>query len=320
MRSFLIASCALAMPVWAGAQSTGLFLYAAGRSVKDQAITLQSWGSGNISETDEAAFQGATSIRVTMRNFFQGGRIIFDKPISIDQLFGDKNNLLLFTMKLPGVMAAMKSEMASGPPGGKGMVGADDRPQDPGSRRGGERSTRRDDNDAKTEPAKLRVVRLILTTTDGKKSEAYVPLPTAGADANGWSRVGLPLQAISGLEATNKIVREIAISGDATTSFFIGEVQIVNDSTPLFGEPNVRELNLGLGSEYTFSAWGQGGASVLRYTWDFDSSDGIQVDAEGQVVKRRFRRPGDYVITLTVSDAFGLKQAYSTTIKATINP
>ncbi len=44
------------------------------------------------------------------------------------------------------------------------------------------------------------------------------------------------------------------------------------------------------------------------------------MDAEGQIVKRKFRVPGEYTITLTISDAFGLKQPFQTTIKVTVNP
>jgi hypothetical protein len=97
-------------------------------------------------------------------------------------------------------------------------------------------------------------------------------------------------------------------------------MRVVNDTTPIRGDVNQTNLNLALGDEIEFIAHGMGGSSVLKYTWDFDSADGIQVDAEGQVIKRKFRKPGDYTITLTVTDAYGLKAPYSTTIKAKVNP
>ncbi len=80
------------------------------------------------------------------------------------------------------------------------------------------------------------------------------------------------------------------------------------------------DINLALGDEITLSASGFGGSSILRFTWDFDDKDGIQVDAEGQSVKHKFRKAGNFVVTMTVSDYYGLKPSYSSTVKVTVNP
>jgi hypothetical protein len=101
---------------------------------------------------------------------------------------------------------------------------------------------------------------------------------------------------------------------------YVGELRVVNDTTPITGEPNLRTLNLALGDEVAFSASGYGGSTILKYSWDFDDKDGIQEDAVGQSVRHKFRKPGPYTVTLTISDAYGLKKAYTTTIKATVNP
>jgi hypothetical protein len=166
----------------------------------------------------------------------------------------------------------------------------------------------------------LRNVRLIFTTSDGKKSEVYVPVSTSGSGDRGWRSVAVPLQAVAGLGDSNKAVKEIAISGDAVTTFYVGNLQTINDSTPITGDANYRTINLALGDEIEIVGRGFGGSSILKYSWDFDDRDGIQGDAEGQVVKRKFRKPGSYKITLTISDFFGLKAPYSTTIQATVNP
>ena len=123
-------------------------------------------------------------------------------------------------------------------------------------------------------------------------------------------------------------MKEVGFAGDAPAAFYVGDVRVLNDGTPLRAEPNVRSLNLALNDSYTFFATGTGGSSVLKYTWDFDSADGIQVDAEGQSVTYKFRKPswstanptGVFVVTLTVSDEYGLKQPYSTTLKIRVNP
>jgi PKD repeat protein len=79
-------------------------------------------------------------------------------------------------------------------------------------------------------------------------------------------------------------------------------------------------MNLALGDTVTFTATGDGGSSILKYSWDFDSADGIQTDAEGRSVQRRFRKAGDFVITLTISDYYGLKAPYTATVKVKVNP
>jgi len=53
----------------------------------------------------------------------------------------------------------------------------------------------------------------------------------------------------------------------------------------------------------------------LAYSWDFDDSDGIDVDAAGQTVLRTYPSAGNYTITLTVSDKMGLKNSTSITIE-----
>ena len=159
-----------------------------------------------------------------------------------------------------------------------------------------------------------------VTTTDGKNSEAYIPVSTNGSGDKGWRSAAIPLQSILGFERTNKEVKQIALSGNVTTTFYVGDIRVVNDTTPITGDVNVRELNLALGDFVNLGANGYGGSSILKYSWDFDDKDGIQEDANGQFIRHQFRKPGTYTITLTVSDEFGLKKPYSTTIKAKVNP
>lgn len=49
-------------------------------------------------------------------------------------------------------------------------------------------------------------------------------------------------------------------------------------------------------------SWDNKGTAGLSYFWDFDDSDGIQIDDTGVVVYHTFDTPGIYYITLNVSD------------------
>ena len=166
----------------------------------------------------------------------------------------------------------------------------------------------------------MKTMRLIVTTTDGKKSEAYIPVDTSTSTERGWKSVAIPLQAVNGLDRTNKLIREIAFSGDGTSTFFVGDLRIVNDSTPITGEIENQSFNYYLGQQVTFHAIGSGGSSVLRYSWDFGANNGIAVDATGQTVTRNFRKPGKYHVTLTISDLYGLKPPYTASVDVTVNP
>lgn len=314
------------------------YLYVPNRSIKEQGIQVKGWGSGSIAETDETAYQGVNSIRISTRNFYQGGRIMLATPVDLTEASADKANLLQFVIKIADSSMTMGGGAGGGKTGGLGAggssggggaaAGEDGGPGGPGGpgdgRRGGGPGGGRGgagaggDTAAEATPV-LKNLRLIVTTSDNKKSEIYFPLAGAPGE-NGWRSVAVPIQAISGFMNTDKKIKEIALAGDATSTFYIGEVKTINDTTPISGTLNVTEVNLALGDELELIGNGFGGASQLTYQWDFDASDGIQVDREGQYVRRRFRKAGTYTITLTISDAFGLKPSYTRTAKVTVNP
>lgn len=160
---------------------------------------------------------------------------------------------------------------------------------------------------------------MIITTSDGKKSEAYLPLPVSANTP--WHSIAIPLTAISGFSNTNKDVQSIAFSGDATTTYYIGDIRVVHDATPITGEMNAKTaLDIALGDTVEFKGSGQGGSTVVQYSWCFDSANGFFEDARGADVKHRFRKPGNYVVTLKVSDYYGAKKPFLTTVNVTVNP
>lgn len=364
----------LASIISGSAMAQSSVLYQPAKTVKDQSMTIKSWGSGTVSETDETAYEGTHSIRVSTKNYFQGGILEIGNPVDLSKEFLSKTNLLRLTFKLadsgvvrggggigggkggfPGIgggpggaPGGLRGGGLGGPgagvggPGGLpggfggqrgggqrgGIGGPGGLPGGIGGQRGGPgvggpggMGPGGPGGTGATAPV-LKQLRLIVTTSDGKRSEVYVPANTSSASDQGWTTVAIPLQAISGFDRTNKAVSAVAISGNTTATLYVGDIRVVDDSTPITGDTNVSsgELNAALGDEYTLTGYGSGGSSILRYTWDFDDRDGIQVDAEGQSVNRKFRKPGTYVITLTISDYYGLKQPYSKTIKVVVNP
>lgn len=368
-------------------------LYAAGRMMKDQQISVKNWGSGSIAETDEIGLEGNRSIRVSTRNYFQGGVVQFGEPQDLSQEFGDKNNLLKVTFRLadenlvinrvdpskdpnytpnPGETFAKGkrggtddkgqgnsnekgkggSDSSSGPGGagkggaGKGGAGSGGKgggglaggpagggmggPGVSGGRPGGggpgtgSFTGGKGGGGAKANTKKplLKTMRFIVTTTDGLKSEAYVPVNSSSVNDRLWREVAIPLSAINGFERTNRIVKEIALSGDTTSTFYVGDIRVVNDQTPITGDimDVSGDLNLALGDTVLLVGEGYGGASPLKFTWDFDATDGIQIDSEGQAIRHKFRKPGTYEVTMTIIDMYGLKTPFSKSFKVKVNP
>ncbi|MCW5939946.1 MAG: PKD domain-containing protein [Fimbriimonadaceae bacterium] len=290
-------------------------VYSPTRPTTEQGIRLAGWGSGTISETDETAFEGTASIRVSSRNFFQGGILMFGDPVSISGAMADKANTLKIVLKVPDQTVGGGGASAAG--GGGGRMGTEDGGET-GMRGGGQGA--RGGSSTTSAELRLETLRLVIATSDGKRSEAFIDLKGLAPDQRGWVMAAVPLQAIAGLERTNHEIQSIAFAGDAVASFFIGEISVESDTTPIYADVNHDDLNLALGDSVTFVASGSGGSSQLVYEWDFDAADGIQVDAEGQSIVRVFRKPGEFTITLKVRDAFGLKEPFTRTIKVVVNP
>jgi hypothetical protein len=361
MKTILTAAAFAALAGTAAAQSAApIVLYSGVSSLKEQGISAKGWGSGTMSESDETSYQGTSSVRFSTRNFFQGGLLALSKPIDLAKAAGGKDSLLRITLKnagggttlggpggAPGTGGGRPGGRGLGTPGGPpaglpggpqggGRPGGQGFPGGGGGRPGGQGFPGAPGAGATTggtaaaAPLDFKFLRVILTTTDGLKSEAYLPATTNGASEAGWRFIGVPLQGISGFDRTNKQVKEIALSADDTTVVYVGDVRVIEDSTPLRGQIAARlvrnneirrqGLNLAAGDEADFIGSAEGGASILRYTWDFgDETNGDQIDAEGAVVRRKFRKPGTYTVTLTVRDYYNLKEPYKTTLKVVVN-
>lgn len=346
----------LAASMMAAAQGDGTtILYRPGVPLTEQSISIKPWGGGICTETDDTAYEGTKSVRITTRNFYQGGTFTFGKNVDLATSFVDKNNLLRITYKSldaatgsagggAGAVGGAGAGAAGGRPGSGGPGGLGGGPGAAGGGRGGPGAAGGPSggpSGGQGGPSggvgsggtvtPLKSIRMIITTTDGKRSEAILPAATSSSNDRGWKQAGIPLQSIRGFDSTNKIIKSIGFAGDVSTAFYIGDMRVLSDKTPIRGEPNFRTLQTFKNAENIYSATGYGGSSVLKYTWDFDDADGIQVDAEGQAVRYKYRiasddasnpgsvrKDGVFIVTLTISDAYGLKEPYSTQIKVKV--
>lgn len=376
---------ALAAVAAAAAHAQLSVLYTPTESIQDQGITLRPWGSGTASVTDEAAFQGNSSIRIYTTNFFQGANLNFAKPVDLATEFTNSADMLQITFMVPtsstvfgggkggpgeaggpggvpggkggpgglGLPGSAGGKGGSGGPGGlgtpggaggKGGFGGPGGLGAPGGQGGsggksgpggfgapggqggkggpggvGGKNGKDDKSTLITIPSRpLKEIRIVVSTSDGLKSEAYLPA-TVAASSSGWSQIAIPLSAINGFDRTNKNVVGVSISGDQPSPIYLGDLRVVNDPTPITGQINDTAVNLALGDTLTLSASGYGGATVLQYEWDFNY-DGTFVDeAHGQAVNHTFNKPGSFKVMVRISDKYGKKAPYESTVTITVN-
>jgi hypothetical protein len=310
---------ALALLILGAAPAQVDFSVYAGQPLATEQIALQAWGSGTAEESTERSSAGQHSIKVTTSGYFQGAVLNLGRKPDLKPFASNKENLLAFSVFPVEVQA-------SGGGSGTGSGGSGVRP---GGMGGGGGATGAGVGSAgsgggstsATRPVKqMENLRVLIWTTDGKATEVFLPLTSAGKAAGRWVRVGIPVAVIPRFNQTNMIIDRIAVSGDARTVFYLGEIRVVTDSTPIQGFLDRTEMNLARGDEVLLTASAEAGYSVLEYAWDFNASNGVQTDATGAAVYHRFRIPGEYVVTCTIRDKYGLKAPWTGTIKVTVNP
>jgi hypothetical protein len=296
-------------------------------------IVLMPWGSGDARDSEEYIRTGSRSIRITSHGAYQGAQLILRKPVDIKSASQNPSAYLQFVMQLPaqqtrggllgGLRGGLPPDIVMGIPGGiPGTTGRTGR-----ARSGGRRG--RDDEfglgpglgtgtqrTGVIKPKPLENVRVVLVTTDNRQIEVLLPTENARPDNLGWTSLAVPLVAIPGLKESSGQIKEIRIFGDTPSTLYLGEARVVYDETPIRVDP-LPEVVIPANSTVTFTASATAGASLLKYEWDFDTQGEFQPDAEGRVVKHKYRksREGDYIVTLRVSDIYGVKKPVMVTTK-----
>jgi hypothetical protein len=301
----------LGLTLLAAVAQVDVNLYA-GQPLSTEGIQIKAWGAGKAEETTDRSSAGQSSIKVTTSGYFQGAVLVFNEPRNVKPYASNRENLLVFSVFPLEVRAG--SGGAAG--GGSGMSAGGGMAAGGGGRGGSQGSA----GATTTPPKQMENLRVVIWTTDGKATEVYLPLTSTGRAYGRWVKVGIPLAAIPRFDQTNGVIGRIAVSGDANTTFYLGEIRIVTDSTPIQGFLDRTEMNLARGDEVLLTASAEGGSSILEYVWDFDASNGLQDEATGPAVYHRFRIPGDYIVTCTIRDKFGLKKPWQGTIKVKVNP
>lgn len=279
-------------------------------------VRIGPWGSGRADVNNEARLVGQSAIRVTTQNFFAGARLDFPRPVNLSPAFGRDSTYIRFQLRFPGGQTPAGSGFAGG--GGGGDLGLEG-----GGRGGASFGGGPGFGTGQGVVAPFKRMRFVFTMADGSTYEATRDLDIPPTDeADDYIPLSIPLAALLKKNGDDlpiptgqgALLSRIAVFGDRAGQFFIGEITVITDQTDIVVQPLQDQIAF-VNNTLTFVGEAEGGATSLKYLWDFDASDGIQDDAEGRVVFKTFPRAGKYKVTLTVVDVDGFKRPSTTSIE-----
>lgn len=299
------------------------------------ALSIMPWGSGEAKQSEEHVLLGSNSLKIVTHGRYQGARLVLTNPLSVKSLLADTSAYLQLMVVLPtketigrmgneyGMMGSMMGMMrgrmsGQGAGGGRGAgLGSG---KLGGGAGGGQGATGSDSQLVKPKP--LGGLRLVIKTSDGKRAETILQTNTSVKIRDDWSSLAVPLVTLKDLKDSNGEITELDIFGDSPATVFLGEVRVIRDETPIRVD-ELTERTVPVNDTVTFTGSANAGVTPLKYEWDFNSGNGVEVDAEGQSAKHKFRKSmkdsnGNtlpYIVTLKVIDPYGLKKPVTRTTK-----
>ena len=280
-------------------------------------LQLAGWGSGEAVDTSAEAFAGTNSIKLTTEGFYAGGRLVFSQPVDITAPFTDPSTFLQIAVKfLQGRIRTNNPNSPTGNeysgPGPGGPPGFGSPGGAPGI--GGPVDTS-DPNSALLIQPDTQRMRVQLVFDGGTAVAEDYPLIRFATSEPGWVQIAIPFALFKGAPHLSSYrLQEIRLFGDAPDTFFIGQINTVTDNDPIAVEP-LEEQVVAVNDRVDFVGQAEGGLSGLKFSWDFDKSDGVQEDSVGPRASHTYTKASPdnrpYVVTLTVTDIAGVKKPVS---------
>jgi len=262
-----------------------------GEDPSSEGMDLGAWGSGGAVKTQEQTLEGSWGIKITTQGLFSGGRIDFAQPVTLFADGKDANRYLQFTFLFTGT-------------GDKVLV-------NPAA------STEYTWTDV--EPywkPKANKMRFVFVSDTGSTVEVTEPTGAIDPDDN-WMRLAVPVSKLKDKDATGFKMKRLLIFADLPVTFYLGSIKLVTDTEPITVDP-IDARTVAIMDPQYFVAVAKAGVSSLKYSWDFDSSNGIQAECTDRIAKTVYNKGGDYTVTLTVSDADGIKSPVTITTVITV--
>ena len=288
---FLVAALAGALSAQAGPSDREVYIYR-GTPLAQSGISVGSWGSGKAVESADSTrvLSGSRSIKITTQGLYAGGRLDFAQPVTLFSEGIDPTRYIVFAFYFEDQQVI---DLAAQNP----VYSYEVEPY--------------------TIP-KAGTVRFVFVSDNGLSVAAEEPTNPLDPDDN-WCRVAVPLAKfkVAGDPQEFKLKRLLVFT-DLPTTLYLGEIKLVTDTTPIKVEPLSSQVVI-IYDEVLFPAKASGGVSSLKYSWDYDASNGIQEETTGPIGRYTYVRGGEFKVTLTVSDADGIKQPVSVTTTVSVN-
>ena len=101
---------------------------------------------------------------------------------------------------------------------------------------------------------------------------------------------------------------------------YLGVARVLIDATPITVDRIEDKLAIPRGNKTVYRVKASAGVTPLKVSWDFDENDGIQEEKEGKAINHSFYKSGVYVVTVTVSDVYGVRQPVVRRFKVNVTP
>ncbi len=288
--SILIAAAILACCAGAvAAADREVFIYR-GTALNESGIAAGGWGSGKATESADTTkvLTGNKSIRITTQSLYAGARIDFAQPVALYTEGIESTRYVLFAFMFDAVETVNPAA---------------------------------DVYSYEVEPytiPKVDMLRFVFVSDTGVQVEVTEPTNPLDPDDN-WCRVSVPLAKFRGLGVDKEFrLKRLLIFSSLATTFYLGEIKLVTDDTPIEVD-SLSDQTVAVMDDLFFQTKVNGGVSSLKYSWDYDSSNGLQDEATTTVGRITYTKGGDYTVTLTVSDADNIKAPVSVKAKITVN-
>lgn len=255
-----------------------------------EGMSLGGWGSGGAVKTNERVLDGGWSIKMTTQSLYSGAKIEFTQPITLFAGGIKPDRYLQFGF-------FFKETKDVNPAAGYEYAMTDAEPY---------------------KKPKAEKMRFVFVSDSGESVEAIEPTSALDPD-DLWMRVVVPLNKFKVKEGLPEFrMKRLLVFTDIASTLYMGSLKLTTDDSPIKVDP-LDPRTVAIMDPQFFSASASGGVSSLAYAWDFDSSNGVQADSTEKVSKYTYSKGGEYTVSLTVSDADGIKEpvTVSTVIEVT---
>jgi hypothetical protein len=298
----------------AGAASASDIMLYNGDAAQDRGgLRFDSWGSGYVGETTAAHYVGPQVLRLLTQGYYQAGVINFHEPVNLKEFLGNPNAYLELWLK-PAVVAAAepktsltpKAAGTSGGAGGAVLPGVPRAPRAPAT---------------PTAPAVvgkaaflMSQLQVVLLTDKGEMIADAWPIKAENLSPGAWKKIDLPISYFKSAQTEPAAwLKGLRISADRADVFYVGQMRLLVDDAPMRLDLSAIPPRPNIDEKIIFRANVEGGAATALVSWDFDSTDGVQVQAQGDTVQWIYRDTGTYIVTAIATDEFGGKAPVTAT-------